>query len=111
MTAETIDQVYERLGLEHTDYCCGETLAQAVIIIPKFEDKKIPLRVSTAYFPHCGLIETWIFSHVKEQRSRQIFHSTKEEAVKVHNFIVENLREKFRKLDTWALTTNGKFNT
>ena len=42
-----------------------------------------------------ALIETWIFSKDSRQRSVQVFHRTRSQAVKAHKYISDNMRKKF----------------
>lgn len=79
--------------MEHLfpNYHKGESLAHTWIHWPC-------LRVSTVSFPSnagCpdALIETWIFSECPKQKSRQIFHRSREKAVKAHERIVTNMRQ------------------
>lgn len=73
------------------DYSNGTNLASTVI--------RPGLRVSTASFPDSAghedsLIETFIFRYGENSgRSTQVFHKTREEALKVHNYIVANLKQ------------------
>lgn len=76
------------------DYSTGVSLAHDSICND--------LRVSTVAFksiPYYGavddvMIETWIFSKILGQPNRQIFHKTREAAVKAHKHIVQNLRKR-----------------
>lgn len=51
------------------------------------------------------LIETWIFSDDYEQFNRQIIHKTDKEALKIHDYIVANLR--FKYLQLWDKRRKG----
>lgn len=86
------------------DYGRGENLKSTIIL--SYFGMPV-LRVSSASFPDSeyaggrpdGLIETWIFSDIKSlQRNHQVFHSSRAEAIQVHDHIVVNLRRKFAKL-------------
>ncbi len=73
------------------DYTKGVNLGSDVIT------KKI--RVSTAKFPstlYDFVWETWIFSDDERQKSRQLWHKTEQEAIKVHNYIVNNLERSLK---------------
>ena len=73
------------------DYTKGENLASDIIT-----DK---IRVSTATFPSYDGggdgFETWIFSDDIRQRSTQIWHRSKRQALLVHGYITHNLRQKY----------------
>ena len=71
------------------DYSKGKNLASEIIT-----DK---IRVSTAMFPgyYGDGFETWIFSDDEKQKSRQIWHKSKRQALLVHGYIVRNLRQKY----------------
>jgi hypothetical protein len=71
------------------DYSKGENLASDIIT-----DK---IRVSTAMFPgdHGNGFETWIFSDDARQNSVQIWHRTKQAALKVHRYVTQNMRQKY----------------
>ena len=78
------------------DYTKGKNLA-----IDSITDN---VCVSTAIVPKHSiygnkenvLIETWIFSGDKKQKSRLIFHKNIKQALKVHRYIVNNLLAKMK---------------
>jgi len=72
------------------DYSKGVNIASTIITDT--------IRVSTAKFPGpFGMsFETWIFSDNTKQKSRQIWHGTEREALKIHGYIVSNLNNKYK---------------
>lgn len=85
-------------GIEmYADYSQGESLDHSIILSCH---GLAVVRVSTVAFPYkreyggrgdC-LIETWIFSDFQGFNSKQIFHKSREAALRVHKSIANNLR-------------------